>query len=379
MPEAACKDHQNSGPTQQGPSPAVEGSPNVSIGGKPALRVGDPFADGSRVETGAPHVTVNGKAAARKGDKVTGGGTVKQGCSKVRIGDGGGPGYGSFVSLRRGLGAEATAKDRLLLCLPDIAGAEAGRATDADAQGWRYLRSMFYHWFGSPAEAAKPKEKNPTAAPLWVDWDWVMSFWRSRDKYLAFTAKISDPYDAFFPDHIMNMAAQASLGNILCRPVSGEKKYMRVNETVPFDFTLSHWETWKDVYHTLIRVGVQVNPVDGLMAAMGAFTLRALAGGRTEHVSGNRYKVHVEKIAVFVHDVFNFEDELMEYIFGFAFWSCEKLAFSERYVDEYTKLNNGDFRDFRRRHNRGGDFLVLSQPRMVANFAGESYEYTCAT
>jgi uncharacterized Zn-binding protein involved in type VI secretion len=65
MPDASVKGKLHTGFGQWPPSPAVEGSPNVTIGGAPALREGDRFADGSVVEKGAPHVFINGKPAAR--------------------------------------------------------------------------------------------------------------------------------------------------------------------------------------------------------------------------------------------------------------------------------------------------------------------------
>jgi uncharacterized Zn-binding protein involved in type VI secretion len=72
------------------PSPAVEGSNNVLINGKAALRVGDHFADGSAVAAGAPHVFINGRPAARVGDPVSNGASVAQGSATVSIGNGGG-------------------------------------------------------------------------------------------------------------------------------------------------------------------------------------------------------------------------------------------------------------------------------------------------
>ena len=72
----------------------MEGSPNVSIGGSPALRVGDPFADGSAVTGGAGHVFINGRPAARMGDLVSNGASIAQGAASVKIGDSGGAEFG---------------------------------------------------------------------------------------------------------------------------------------------------------------------------------------------------------------------------------------------------------------------------------------------
>ena len=265
-----------------------------------------------------------------------------------------------------------TEKDRLLLCLPEIAEAMSkGKLNEHNRRGWLHLQSMLRHWFSGQAEAAEPKVKNPDAEPFWVDWNWVMSFQRARDKYAIFTRTNYDPYGADqLEPHVMNEAAQKSLGAVLCRD-----GYMGVGR-VDFDFTELPCQQWQQAYHTHIAVPRSVIP-DGLQVAMGAFTLRALAGGWTEPNGKGGHAVHVTKMAVFVHDVFNFEEEWTESTIGLMYWSCEHLAFNEGYEEGYTKLNNGDFRNFRDQYGQGGDFLVLSQPHKVANLSGTRYDFTC--
>lgn len=77
--------------------PATSGAADVSINGKPALRVGDKGVHSSCcgpnrwiVVGGAPAVFVNGKPAARKGDSVDhcgGRGEIVGGSRDVFIGD----------------------------------------------------------------------------------------------------------------------------------------------------------------------------------------------------------------------------------------------------------------------------------------------------
>ncbi|MDR2696187.1 MAG: hypothetical protein LBC79_07415, partial [Deltaproteobacteria bacterium] len=257
MPAAARVGHEHDGTNKMPRSKAEEGSKSVSIGGAPVLRVGDRFEDGTKVESGSLHVRINGKAAARMGDKVTGGGKIAEGCPKVRIGDGGGGEY-AFQDLREKLEPNATEKEKLLLCLPDIAREEARREGNADdKKGWNYLRSMFYRWFNGNAEAAKPREKNPNAAPLFIDWDWVMRFWRARNAYTLFTS----PDLASEPANIYNYAAQRSLGRILCR-----EGYMHGKKHMDFDLTTLEWPDWEAAYHTLHAVPRGIR-ADGLQAA----------------------------------------------------------------------------------------------------------------
>ena len=77
--------------------PAVAGSPDVNVNGKPALRIGDPGVHSSccganewAAKAGAPGVFINGIAAHRLGDAVThcgGMGKLVEGSPDVFVGD----------------------------------------------------------------------------------------------------------------------------------------------------------------------------------------------------------------------------------------------------------------------------------------------------
>ncbi|MDR2056138.1 MAG: DUF6402 family protein [Desulfovibrio sp.] len=257
---------------------------------------------------------------------------------------------------------------KLLFCLPDIADAMATRQPSAaDAQGWLYLRSMFHHWFSGRTLTAG--ESND---PFRVDWDWVMSYARARNMYRTFTRFEDDPHGADIgTPGIVNGPALNKLGEILCRD-----GYMCDGPT-DFDFIAAHWTEWEKAYHTLVPVpGLPFD--DGLSTALGAFTFRALAAGYTEPDGKGGHSVHVTQIAVFVHDVFNFDEEGGLGINALGAWSCEGLSYIGTGGDGHTGLENADFRNFRNKYGRGGDFLVLSLPHIVENFSGVRYEYTCS-
>ena len=48
---------------------------------------------------------------------------------------------------------------------------------------------------------------------------------------------------------------------------------------------------------------------DGLMAALGGFTLRALAAGHVEPDGIGGHSITAKRVAVFVHDKFDFAEE----------------------------------------------------------------------
>lgn len=260
------------------------------------------------------------------------------------------------------------AKDSLLLCLPNIAKAMADRqARPEDAQGWLYLHDMLQRWFSGAAST----DADHCGTPFWVDWDWVMKFGRASARYTIFT-EIPQQLDP----HVVNVPALIQLGKILCR-----KGYMDPEKRMDFDFTNLPWTEWEDVYHTLIAVP-RSTAVDGSMAALAGFSLRALAAGYTVPDGKGGHVIHVQKIAVFVHDRFQFAKDKTPEENNLGWWSCSELdggIYSEPIGNDgrYRNLWNEDFRNFATTHGFGKDFLVLSQPHVVADFMEHKYECIC--
>ena len=101
--------------------PAILGSPNVYVNGKPALRVDDKGVHAAccgpnmwTATAGAPHVFINSKAAHRKGDDDAhcgATGQLIQGSNNVFVGDGGGGGGGGGKS--GGLGPKASVAGKI--------------------------------------------------------------------------------------------------------------------------------------------------------------------------------------------------------------------------------------------------------------------------
>lgn len=101
MTSAARKGDKTTGPSNHPwmQAPAIEGSPNVIINGKPAVRVGDHFASHSLpfppimphdsvAAQGSKTVFVNGKALSRIGDQTSCSDIIAEGSPNVIVGDG---------------------------------------------------------------------------------------------------------------------------------------------------------------------------------------------------------------------------------------------------------------------------------------------------
>ena len=96
MPNAARKGDIGSAHGCFPPSPAIEGSDDVIINNKPAVRLDDAYAahgcgkcppHGRKASQGSATVNINGKPAVRIGDSINCGGTAQTGSPNVLIGD----------------------------------------------------------------------------------------------------------------------------------------------------------------------------------------------------------------------------------------------------------------------------------------------------
>ncbi len=253
-----------------------------------------------------------------------------------------------------------------MLCVPDIAAAEAERNAGVDRQGWLYLHEMLKKWFAGEANTDADREGNE---PYWVERNWVMSYERARVAYEKFIDRNED-------GNIYSEKAMRSLAKVLC----DEGILDPAEDVVGFDFTKSDYPRWRPLYHTYKGVEWSFgDSVDGLDAALAGFTLRALAKGQARNLGGGEWKITVTGMGIFVWDSFNFEEDasLAGSLFNLlGTWSCELLVFNNPLGQ---LLSNRNFNAFRNKYGRGNDFLVLSKPHLVENFQEISYVTTCAT
>jgi len=231
-------------------------------------------------------------------------------------------------------------EDDIFFCLPLIADAMGNKANEKDRIGWHYLRDMFYKWLAGKANDVPQNNPNP----FWVDIDWVLSYF--PEEFLSVN----------FPNAAKNEKAIISLNNILAREGYFEKQN---NE---FDFVNNLWQEWERYYYQRVDIEEYQLVGIGIIAALETFTFRFLPKGKIEYLDENKYKIIVEQVAVFVHDVFNFEGDANLLFDTLGCWSCEEKDVSiVPKNDTYKKMSNAKFRDFREHNKIGNDFLVLSK------------------
>ena len=234
---------------------------------------------------------------------------------------------------------DCTDTDRLLLCIPDI----------AEKQGWVELGSFLRKWFAAPASTDRD-----AAEPSFVEWDWL----RIHEETLEAWNTITDPEYLFFT------VARTALFNTLIREYGGALPA----EASTFDHTVLPFDELHDKHfqHVVCNTYGIDTVIHGMTAAMGAFTLYAVAKGSVKPTVGG-HRITVTGLSIFVRDSFDFEDWQ-----PLGSWNCDRLSF-EGGVGT-TNVYNSDFSDFRTRHGYGGDYWVYALPRSVDAFEDYSYE-----
>ena len=193
-------------------------------------------------------------------------------------------------------------------------------------EGWKEGAELLETWFERP-----PIIKPAFTAPVTdvIKMDWVLGFARARRVFDSMVAqKIWTGADS-----------RARLAAILrtARPRAGTYGDLR-RSAIQLDAAY--------VSSASVSSGTAV---DGLMAALGAFTLRAAVAGKVVQSSANLVTLEINEVGIYVWDSFDFNGNQFLGIWG--------------YRDQ--PVGNGDFRQWRGQHHQGGDFLVFSDVKRV--------------
>ncbi|WP_302979343.1 phage baseplate assembly protein V [Bilophila wadsworthia] len=266
-----------------------------------------------------------------------------------------------FDIVQNSLPEPLTPMEKLLLCLPEIAEAEAKDCwTEDNKKGWLYLRDMFHKWFGGRANAHA--ETNPEA--FFVNMDWILSYTRAYLQYQNFAQA-----DSLFTPNSRQRLAELLLRDGYLSDSVCSFDYTRPSLT-PLEGERP-WREWKENYfqYTIVLAAL-TSPPDGLTACMGDFNFRALAAGYTEPLPNGGHRITIKHVSIFVWDSFNFSDAED----NLHYWSCEDKSFSLFPLPQYTHLHDKDFQEFRKNRNMGNDFMVLAGPKDVDGIWSIQYD-----
>ena len=361
MFEAGRNKDTHSGVGGRAPSEAQEASGNVFFEGQGALRAGDHFQDGSQVISGAPYVLINGKQAARVGDPVNNGATVKTGASTVLIGNQGGAEFGQAAA-RTALDAArervfsglTDPRDKLILCLPEMAANMYAVADERDKPGWAALSEGAARWLEGPAYIIKDKFDNGPGEPVWCEWSWLMRYKRFREA----VAEIYKPENLFSPK------AKQRLNKILL----DDRCFEGAGREFTYITTREEWRVWREhayqgsamefwKFHMINKI----NPWDALpdgLAVLANVTVYALPNGYTELLPNGKWKVCLRRVALFIHDGIEFNDADQT----LGWWRCPEGV---TIPGLGTQLRNSHFNAFRARTGYGRDSRVICEPTLA--------------
>lgn len=206
------------------------------------------------------------------------------------------------------------------------------------AHSWGNGARLMDLWFSRPAAIA-PAYGLPDTATLRMD-SWVLTFSRARQVY-----------DQLMRERIwVNAAAQAEITTMLRRKgllMPGSRSFGDLSRPVQL----------QDADYINYRVvSFGLSDLDDMSAALGNFAFRVVVSGSVAAASGGSgYQVTITEVGVYIRDSFDFNgDQFLGY------WDDSDNAVSMMNPLSGTAVSNSDFRDWRLRNGRGGDFLVFS-------------------
>ncbi len=229
------------------------------------------------------------------------------------------------------------------------------------AKGWHKGAALMRRWLNNSAIAFPNYDSEYETCIIDVDWS------------LGFTAA-KTVYDKMISERIwINDAAK----KILMKNIRKHWKLKlptRVGQKVEFgNFNRSYNLLEKD-YINSRAVKSPTKYLNGLTAALGNFQYRVLVKGYVELTKTKDqdssiggiyklrnffYKVQITEIGVYIRDSYDFD--------GRQHLGCWDKKNNEAYrgclnvfSSNLNNLSNGDFRWYRKKTNRGGDFLIYS-------------------
>jgi hypothetical protein len=210
------------------------------------------------------------------------------------------------------------------------------------ANGWHKGARLLDRWFSLSSNVA-PRYADPDTATIRMD-SFILTFPRARAVY-----------DQLLGARIWaNPAAQMQIEDWLRRSgrlAGGTRRFGDFTQPFP----------GLDRVHINFRtVGFGVTDSDDLAAALGNFAFHVIIKGDVSTSVSGRYLVTIDEVGIYARDSFDFNgDQFLGY------WDSSDDSVSMLNGLSGDRVDNERFRDYRRRHGRGGDFLVFSDIKTV--------------
>jgi hypothetical protein len=207
-------------------------------------------------------------------------------------------------------------------------------------------------WFSRPVAAFPAYGTTDTSA---VTMKWVLGFKRAQEVY-----------DKLIKEKIwVNAAAQKEIKKMLTA------KGLLGGATQNFGNLSSPAPTLDSDYINLREVGMSgsTENLDDLDAALGRFTFHvAIAGTVTPLPKSAGHQVEVKEVGIYVRDSYDFDG--YQYL---GCWNDTKSTVSKNPLASGDTVYNSDFRDWRAKNGRGGDYLIFSDVAKMTLTPADSF------
>jgi hypothetical protein len=224
------------------------------------------------------------------------------------------------------------------------------------AKGWKKAAVLQHRWFDGPENqlAGLPADGKGTKGRLSIDdktitMEWLLSFSRAQSTY----------------NELLSVYANDAAKKVLKGRL--EQEFARTKaRTITFgDFSktglalLAQESNFRSVEYGYYSAS---NPLqlDELDAALGRFSMYVVPKG-TATKTPEGIDVTVSEVGVFAFDSYDFNGDQ-----DLGWWKApDKIsALKPLFEPGYTNVTNKDYQEYRKRHKRGGDFLIFSDVKV---------------
>lgn len=212
------------------------------------------------------------------------------------------------------------------------------------SKGWANGAILMDSWFVRPSKS-KPGYDTPDTTTIRMDW--VLGFARAREVY-----------DKLVLDKVwQNNAARAEITKML-----RSKALLLKNASFKLPFgNLSLPVPQQDADYVNQRLVGMTMDLDDMSAALGNFVLNVVVAGFVRNNdSGPGFYVDIHEVGVYVKDSYDFEGDQF-----LGFWDSSDNSVSMFNFLSGTKIDNVDFRNWRAKNGKGGDFQVFSDVKRI--------------
>lgn len=229
-----------------------------------------------------------------------------------------------------------------------------------DRLNWQTAAALMERWFSSSAND-RPETAEPERTIVRLEW--ALAFPRARQAYdtLLTTRAWCDRESQRRISRWL-----WSQNRLAAQPMSFGAR----------DFQAARPETLTNDCICTRSVGALFDRLDDLYGALGRFDFRAVVRGTVRPVPTSRpaptmsrraagppstltsYEVSIEAVGIYIWDSYDFNGTQL-----LGYWS--ELGVSRSPLSGYDAVTNEDFRQWRQRHGRGGDFCIFSDVQTI--------------